>query len=380
MLNIQTYLQSGKTAEDLEKELGISCVKHPTLPLAIYNYSMIDSPKSHPVVREARGLVLDTNDHSLVAKAFNRFFNVGEMEEEMKSFHWGKAFASGKEDGSLCLIYNYQGKWHANTRGSFGLFPMFNYEWQAKYYGLDPSFTWQEGFLKAMGIQDLQDLRLDPSLTYVCEFTSLWNKVVREYKEPAMHLLTRFQGEQEITALLGELEEDEGKYFKKVQKYSFRGLQDAQEFVLVHPEATYEGVVIYDYVTRWKLKNPRYVSLHRAKGNNGEALYKPSTLLPYILSGEGDEFLSYFKEVKAVYNEMNERVQNAYLQLEDIWSKTWQIEDQKEFALSIVKKTPFTGILFNFRRGQGKNQTVDGLKKIWRGYADGIEKVLFSKK
>lgn len=71
--------------------------------------------------RVARGLILNKNTGEVVAKPFPKFFNLGEMEETFlinlpmtlpyKSFE--------KVDGSLGIIFNYDGEWQISTRGSF---------------------------------------------------------------------------------------------------------------------------------------------------------------------------------------------------------------------------------------------------------------------
>lgn len=362
-MNVQDYLRSGKTLDSLTSELGISVTKHDSLPLVILNYDQIESPKTHPIVRECRGLVLNSENYSLVARSFSRFFNWGEVADEMPLFDWSTCIADEKADGSLVLIYNYEGQWLANTRGSFAGWPMFD-EYKAKFYGLPLSFRWSDAILMALKVNSLDELNLDPSITYVCEFCSLWNKVVREYTEPCMYMLTRFAGEQEI----GPIEHGS---FRTLQRFPLGSVEQVQNFVTDHPEATFEGIVVKDAgFRRWKLKNPRYVALHHMKGN-GDGLYRPKNLMPYILKNEGDELLTYFPEVKEVFAEYKEQVDSAYKVLEALWEKNKGIVNQKEFALSIVGKTPFTGILFNLRKEGGE------LKRAWLNAGDIILKVLY---
>lgn len=58
MLQVQEYLTNGKSLEDLQSEFGLNISRHPNLPLVILNYDQIESrPKSHPIIRECRGLV-----------------------------------------------------------------------------------------------------------------------------------------------------------------------------------------------------------------------------------------------------------------------------------------------------------------------------------
>jgi hypothetical protein len=104
-LALQTALRDGgATLESLSQELHLAINRHPTLPLVNFKYSQIDSPKLHPIVRECRGIVLEDGTWNLVAKAFNRFFNVGEDAEDFAKFDWTNFACTSKEDG--CLPYN----------------------------------------------------------------------------------------------------------------------------------------------------------------------------------------------------------------------------------------------------------------------------------
>ncbi len=367
MLQVQTYLKGGKTLEDLTAELGIKAQKHDTLPLVILNYDQIDSPKTNNLVRECRGLVLRTDNFDLVARGFARFFNWGEVADEMSLFDFGDFVVHTKEDGSLVLIYYFEGRWLANTRGSFGQWTMDHQE-----------FTWEEAFCKALKISNLQELsgKLDESLCYVCEFCSPYNKIVRRYVDPVMYLLTAFRGEKELP--YREVDNHTG-IFLRPNRYEFKSVEEIQEFLNGQASAdpTYEGVVMCDKDgRRWKIKSATYLGLHRIKGE-GNNLFNPKYLIPFVLAGEDSELLTYFPEVSEAYQGVKDKVNNAYEQLEQVWRDNWQIDGQKEFALSIVGKTSFTAILFSLRKEHGKNQSVELLRKAWRNYEDGIIKVMF---
>lgn len=364
------YLRSGKTLDDLNAELHIEVNRHPSLPLAILNYNQIESPKTHEIVRECRALVLNTEDYSLVARSFSRFYNWGEVADEMPLFNWSKAETAEKVDGSLILFYRFGGEWRVNTRGSYADGSLFNTEWQARYHNMPQDFTWKQGILAALGIKDLSELDsyLDPSLSYACEFCSLWNKVVREYVKPCVYQLSAFCGEEEVGPQSNRLMLD-------VERFPLYSADDVTDYVNNQPEATWEGCVVKDDANRrWKIKNRRYLSLHKMKGANGDALYNPSALLPFILEGEGDELLATYPEVTDCFKHYKSQVDSAYTQLEGLWHEYKDVESQKDFALSIQGKTPFTGLLFTTR----KNKSV--LKEEWRKAEDHINKVLFKKK
>ncbi len=366
MLVTQQWLQR-KTLDELAQELSLEVNRHPTLPLVILNYNQIESPKIHPVVRECRGLVLNADDYSLVARAFARFFNWGEFAEEMPLFNWSKSIAYEKVDGSLLLFYRFGGEWRVNTRGSYADGRMFN-EWAARYHQKPMDFTWTQGILEALGITALSELELylDPSLTYVCEFCSPWNKVVRDYS-PCVYLLTCFDGEQEVGPRPTKL-------FKTVGTYPLRTAMEVMEYVNSQPEATWEGCVVKDDADRrWKIKNRRYLALHKMKGANGDALYNPSTLLPFILEGEGGELLSTYPEITDCFYHYKEKVDSAYDELEELWELAKDEPSQKDFAQLIDGETIFTGLLFNAR----KNKTP--LKEEWRKGEKYILNGLFKK-
>lgn len=359
MFEVQKYLLSGKTHADLNQEFGIIVNPHPELPLVILNYNQLESPKTHPLVRDCRGLVLHSLTHDLAARSFSRFFNWGEHQEEMKEFDFSDFHAHTKEDGSLVLIYNFENRWFAATRNSFG-------NLQIK----DCEYSWAEVILKALQLGDLEELSsfLNPKYCYICELCSPWTKVIRKYDKPELYLLTVFDGYQELpVSIVDEIYSSTKYLFSRPHRYSFTSIEEIKEFLesQAKGDPTFEGVVICDKkFQRHKIKNPKYLSLHFLYGNGN--IFLPKYLLPFVLDGDRDELLTYFPEAEKRYNAVEGKVTIAYNELLEIWKQTWQIENQKEFALSIIGKTKFTGILFNMRKQYGKEQTEKLLNKMWR--------------
>ncbi len=364
MLHVQKFL-SENSIEDLTQQLGIKAVVHPSLPLVILNYSQIDSPKTHSIVRECRGLVLELGSYKIVAKTFDRFFNWGEVADEMSLFDFSNFHTLSKEDGSLCILYNYKGNWLANTRGSFGI-------GEINFVDL----TWNQGFCKALNVNNLNELNLDPSLTYIAEFCSPWNKVVRRYPEPKMYLLSVFNGLNELGTY--EVDELAKPYFHRPERFNFTSVLEIQEFLqqASKQDATFEGVVICDKeFRRWKIKNPTYLALHSLKGE-GDNLFHPKYLLPFILNGESAELLNYFPEAESQFRKYEKMVNDHYDNLQSVWEECWEINSQKEFALAVVPRTKFSGILFDIRKKHGGNQSKELLKTAWLNSFDTILKGL----
>lgn len=367
MLEVQKYLMSGKTVENLTDELGIKAAYHPSLPLVILNYDQIESPKTHPLVRECRALVLDTTDWSIAARSFSRFFNWGEVQDEQHAFDFSGFIVQSKEDGSLVVLYHFDGDWHANTRGSFAV---DNMEFQ--------NFTWRDAFCKALGINSLSELkgRLDETVSYICEFCSPWNKIVRRYDQPQMYLLTAFRGVQELSP--AEVDILAGDLFKRPTRYNFCSIEEIQSFLQEQSanDATFEGVVIRDrHGNRWKIKSATYLGLHKMRGE-GDNVWNPKHLLPFILTGEEDELLTYFPEVRGTFYEFKSAVMEAYSQLLEVWGDYWQVAEQKDFAL-LVKDKPFSSVLFSVRKKYGTQQRAAHVKQEFRENESIILKKLF---
>jgi hypothetical protein len=379
-MEIQKYLKTrGNDLTTLEAELGIGSCLHETLPLAILNYSQIDSPKTNPIVRECRGLVLERDTWKIVARAFPRFFNWGEVADELRIFNWNDCHVQGKEDGSLGLLYNYKGEWHFNTRGSFADSVMSFQE-----------FTWKQLFCGAIGVNDLQELNghvaLSPRNTYVFELVSPFNQIVRQYAQPAVYLLSAFRGKEEISLdeveFMAEVMNRNRLNVWRPEVWSFNDIKAVEDHVysLSETDQTFEGVVLRDNENRrWKIKSGTYVALHRMRGE-GDNLFNPKHQLKFILMGETDEVIGYFPIAEESILKHKAMVEAAQEELEQVWQEHWQIESQKDFALAIVSKTKFANILFGLRKEHGKGQTLALLRETWRHADYHICRTLFNKK
>jgi len=70
--------------------------------------------------RMARGIVFEKETGKMVAKPFPKFYNLGEQEETMmKNLPKTKYQTFEKIDGSLGIVFYYDGRWNVCTRGSF---------------------------------------------------------------------------------------------------------------------------------------------------------------------------------------------------------------------------------------------------------------------
>jgi RNA ligase len=89
---------------------------HPTLPLTIWNYTekVQFESKWDEITLMSRGLVTDDKGN-IVARPFSKFFNI----EEGKYTPTENFEVWEKMDGSLGIVFWYEGQWVVATRGSF---------------------------------------------------------------------------------------------------------------------------------------------------------------------------------------------------------------------------------------------------------------------
>lgn len=323
--------------DKLSTDYGIIVKHHPTLPLCVLNYSQIDSPRN-ALTDDCRSLTLDSQDYSLVARSFTRFYNWGELSRSdlrYSQFNFADCYVTHKEDGSLTKFFYYGDTWHVHTRGSFG----------EEIVNGDGNKTWKEMFQQAYTGEKL-DAALDRRLVYICEFCSLENKIVRTYSRPTFFLLTAFDGATELNS--NEVDAVCPSFMKRPNRVQLHSIDEVKGYVTGYAasDSTFEGVVICDSgFRRWKVKSPKYIALHAAKNNQSP------DLLEFVKSGETKEFLLYFPE----YSEQIEKLQTVYdnelAHLEVVYNNYKNTDSQKEFALS-VKDERFSPVLFMARRNQ----------------------------
>lgn len=370
MLEVQKFLfNSGKGRHDalasLKEAYGIESTLHED-GRVILNYSQINSPKQLKIVRECRGLVLDSlNAWKLVARSFTRFFNYGEMSRsELGLFKWDRSCVQDKEDGSLIILYYWLGGWRINTRGSFAAGNVNNHD-----------ITWGKLFEAARKFN--YDC-LDTKLSYSFELCSRYNKVVRDYSQPSLFLLSAFDKEVEMPfdefydnfSYSSGVNKITGLY--PIGRHSFSSIEDVQSFVegMESKDPTYEGCVIRDYRgMRFKLKSSKYVAIHRLH-NNGY-LSRHKDIAKIVFDGEHEEVLSYYPELGRVCEEVVTILNNEKNNLRKYLPSPGI--SKKEFALDILSRDDIKchSVLFTV------NNTGCSFDEAWNGAKDTIIKRLF---
>lgn len=104
---------------DMVHEGYIRLNRHPNLPIYILNYTehaQFDR-EWNPVTLQCRGLIVDQNN-VIVARPFDKFFNYGEPNADVIELG-DYVDVTDKLDGSMGVLWQYQGVQGIATRGSF---------------------------------------------------------------------------------------------------------------------------------------------------------------------------------------------------------------------------------------------------------------------
>lgn len=211
--------------------------KHPVLDLYIYNYSAQTQYQRlwNEVTLLSRGLILDGKGN-IVARPFAKFFNREEHHiEDIPNLPF-EVFK--KMDGSLGIIYYYQGKWLVATRGAFGSEQALLAQ-QMLYTTYDKSLP-----------------LLEKGNTYLVEIIYPANKIVVDYNN------------RKELILLAIIDNDTGE---DVPLYDiglpiverFNGIADLDQLKALNTPNEEGFVIRYSNGFRMKIKFEEYIRLHK---------------------------------------------------------------------------------------------------------------------
>jgi hypothetical protein len=330
---------------------------HPSLPLVGLKYHKTESPKFHPIVRQCRGTVLELPTFRIVARPFNRFFNLHKDVDGQEGFTWNHFTAETKEDGTLIIAFNYEGRWLIKTGGSWAL---------GNITANAP--TWQQAFFDILPVANFSVL--DPAYTYMFELCTPYNKVVVKYDQPKVFLLGAIN-----TSSGWELDHSVLDYIAsrlgcaRPTVFSCSGNSDLKRLVdSLSKGDVKEGFVLRDIACRRiKVKTAEYQALHHLKDNGNILL--PRRLAALVLSSREKETLAVFPEMAGALSKVSADLYNAMADVENLWWAHRQLS-RKDFAIEI-KDTPFTWVLF----GLYTNPPSDVRSTIYAAFANNVEKV-----
>lgn len=340
-LKVQNYLTSfsnpARALESLNSEYGIKFEIEDDL--VILNYDMIQSSSGTDIENECRALILSYPQFEVVSKSFYRFLNYG--EKNAAKIDWNSAKCLTKFDGSLMCAYHWKGSWHCQTRKKIhasGELPV------------SIAGTFADAFWRLIPNPD--STFLDTSKVYVFEYIGPYNRIVSEYSQEELILLTVFDrntGKEHYK----DAQEFLNGFFRRPTENSCSSLEEAKK--LLEPlQNTDEGWVVIDKnLNRIKVKNPNYLVI--AKTVNAGGSLNSERLVEIYFSDSRDEVVSYFPEIEEKFLKLEEFLQNYISEVNRLWEAYSKL-DRKSFALA-VKDTPQAAFLFDKYTGKADDVT-----------------------
>lgn len=342
MTQLQTFLREGGTLQQLNEQYFVKTTRHSAHPnLVLFKYNQIFSPMDEPIVREARGIILDeSDDWRCVARGFDKFFNYG--EPNAVAIDWTTARVQEKVDGSLCLLYHYADAWHVATTGSPDasghVHDNRNLTFAALFWRTLAGYLPPESFAETVGDGGT-------GWSYLFELTSPHNRVVVAHTEARLTLFGARNLEtgawargEEITSL---------PRVPHVREYPLTSFEEIlATFEAIKP-LEQEGYVVVDAAhNRVKVKHPGYVALHQAKDGLTER-----ALADILRRGETSEVIAVFPELGASFAALTVRYDALVGEIESDYARLRDIVEQRDFA-QVALKTRCSAALFQLRSGR----------------------------
>ena len=260
----------------------------------LLKYDQIRSDMTLSLVRECRGIILDSDDDFRpVCVPFFKFGNFG--ESYVPEIDWKTARVQEKIDGSIMKLWHYKGEWHISSNSEINA---CNAYINSALLTNSPISNLYNLFMEAWDKTGVSMENLDKGCTYMFELTSPHNRVVVKYDEVSI----RHIGTRNNQTLL-ESEIDIG--IPKPKTFPLKSLNECIESAkqLGYDD---EGYVIVDkHFNRIKVKSPLYVALnHLVQGVTTQ-----ENIVDIIKKNEQGEFLTYFPEFEKVFNDILHRIE-----------------------------------------------------------------------
>jgi hypothetical protein len=273
---------------------------HPTLPLTIWNYSEKVQYDNlwDDITLQTRGLVTDDKGN-IIARPFKKFFN----DSEKKHTPTPDFDVYDKLDGSLGILFHYEGEWVMATRGSF------TSDQAVKGFEMLKNYDYE---------------KLHKGYTYLFEILFDANRIVVKYDYEDLILLGMIETKTGYEVdLYGEGNDVRLKNlitnlgFKVVRKYD--GINDYSILKGMIKDDEEGFVVRFSNGDRMKIKGEEYMKLHKL-------ITSVSTTVIWEMMSEGRDVLDVVKDVPdEFYNKIKMYVRDlkyTYFSLSEYAGKT----------------------------------------------------------
>lgn len=305
MLLVQEYLLTHSFA-DLAKEFGVYASFSKSGHKFSLNYGQIESRESDLLSQQCRGLILahhtgrsflseaiEVNgrlnyDHIvlgnsvIVAHPMNRFFNYGQGAAADINWSDPNIQILEKLDGTCIILYEdiFTNEWCVATRSV----PEADIPIDGGAYTFRTLF--EKALMDTCGKSFNEFIKiLNKDITYCFELTSPINRIVVDYKEFKITLLSARSKTTGKEINIKDI--DIG--IPHVHAYEFMNINDLINWVSTKNPLEHEGVVVRDSnFNRIKVKNASYVAFNRARDILGTS---ERNCLELVLQGKEDDVI-----------------------------------------------------------------------------------------
>lgn len=339
-------------------------------PNIIFNYG-IGADFTDPIVKEARGIILDKNTGEVICWPFNKFGKYNETYAD--DIDWSTARVETKVDGSIIKLYfnKYKNKWCFASNGM-----IYAEDAPTKHQGISLMDLIKNTDCYENIIYCLNNNKVfDKNNTYILELVSPENQVVINYNNlrSLFHLGTRnnITGEEIYDPICTV---DDRLVLRRIPTYEIHSLDQCIKAAIIlndnHGKISScenEGFVVVDANwNRIKVKSPIYMMLHNIVTNSDTSI---TLLLEMLYNKQLDvdsiceqfpnlaHFIKYydFKITEYLYTA------NAFLDItRQLYNK---LGDRKEVSLRIKDdKLSYIGFM-----GMDNNLTLEEILLKKRG-------------
>lgn len=278
------FLKENKIDKCFEKN-------YPNLYLLKYEKTTDDSYYDNPIIREARGIILEKDTNKIICYGLNKF------NKKPETLDLTDCTIEEAIEGTQIRLYYYNNEWISTTARRI----------TAKRSKWNYVKTFYDLFKDVENYIDYE--KLDKNHTYTFIMKHIENRIVSNVtKNELIHIHTR------DNETLQELDIDIG--IKKPEQFNYT----KDELLNKLKDLTFEvkGFVIKDNDNRYMYHTENYDYVKNLKGNNYNDTYNYLYLLQ---NNKLNEFISYFPENKLKFSTIKKTIDNLCTNIQQLYFK-----------------------------------------------------------
>ena len=279
------------------------------------------------VTLNARGIIYNRETGELVARPWQKFFNLDEASHvKLGSLNNESFYVLEKLDGSLGILFFYNNQFYITTKGSF----------------TSTQAVWGTKWAR----EHINFLKIHNNFTYLFEIIYPQNKIVVDYGDRAELVLTGMVNKKTGQELELALLETHARALNVtcVKGFYFKSLEELAKYCKILP-ATHEGFVVTFPTTGFKLKvkGDEYLRIHKIISNLTPLAFweawdaKDKKIPEMYIQQVPEEFRDFTNEMSGIINKIHQdlydKVHNEYEEILMVWNQKnpdksyWTIKD-----------------------------------------------------